>query len=30
MINEGKKAVYTGRAIANVLTFYKKEEVKCP
>ena len=25
MINEGKKAVYTGRAIANVLTLYKKE-----
>ncbi len=30
MINEGKKAVYTGRAIANVLTFYKKEEVNVP
>ena len=27
MINEGKKAVYTGRAIANVLTLYKKENV---
>lgn len=30
MINEGRKAVYTGRAIANVLTFYKKEEVNVP
>ena len=30
MINEGKKAVYTGRAIANVLTFYKKEEASVP
>ena len=27
MINEGKKAVYTGRAIANVLTLYKKKNV---
>lgn len=27
MISEGKKAVYTGRAIANVLTLYKKENV---